>query len=133
MNKKIALPINDSFIVIVLDFACKLLIVDIESGTITKKNIVNLNESFSSLKAKRLKDLQVNTVLCSAVSDPLALMICHYGIEVLPGLNGNTDQLLDAFVTGKLMQFHAPDFQPGFKKCCGYRIRRRFRGGRKVE
>ena len=130
MVKKVALPINNTFIVIALDFTVTLLIADIEYGTIKQKNIVKINESFPSLRANRLSKLQINTVLCGAVSDPLSIMIWHCGIEIFPGLTGNADQVLKGFIKGQLVRFHAPDFLPGFRRCCGFRNRGRFRGGK---
>jgi len=131
MNKKIALPINDSLFVIPLDFAITFLISDLENGVVKNKEIIAIKESLPTLRANRLKNLEVNTILCGAVSDPLAIIAYHCGIEILSGLSGNVHEMIDAFVKGDIMQYHTPDFQPGFRKCCGYRNKGRFRGGRK--
>ena len=60
MVKKVALPINNKFIVTALDFAVKLLIADIEYSTIKQKHIVKINELFPSLRANRLSKLHLS-------------------------------------------------------------------------
>jgi predicted Fe-Mo cluster-binding NifX family protein len=130
MNRKVALPVNNSTMVVALDFCTTLLVAEIENGIVTKRCIVGFNEPFPSLRAHRLKNLQVKTVLCGAVSDPLSMMLWHYGIEVVSGLTGDADRVIGAFINGQLVRFHAPDFRPGFRRCRGWRNRAGFRGGR---
>jgi predicted Fe-Mo cluster-binding NifX family protein len=131
---KVAVPVNSASQAIALDFCATLLVAQIENGVIVSRAAVELNKPFPSLRAQRLKDLQVNTVLCGAVSDGLSMMLWHCGIEVIPGLTGDADQLIGAFIRGRLVRFHTPDFRPGFRRWrggCGGGIRgRRFRGGR---
>ncbi|MBN1574959.1 MAG: hypothetical protein JW913_00300 [Chitinispirillaceae bacterium] len=130
MNKKVAVPVNNSSQVVALDFCTTLLVAEIGNGIVTQKNTVEFNEPFPSLRANRLKDLQVGTVLCGAVSDALSMMLWHCGIEVVPGLTGDADRLIAAYIHGQLLRFHAPDFRPGFSRCRGGGNRRRYRGGR---
>ena len=129
MKKKIALPFNTIHMVTVLDFAHSLLIADIAHHTIQRKKTVEIDDTLPSLRAHRLKDLHVTTVLCGAVSDPLSMLLWHYGIELFPGLAGDIESILDAFIRGDLPRFHAPDFKPGFRGKGRFRKRRRFRRG----
>ncbi|MBN1306594.1 MAG: hypothetical protein JXA18_01655 [Chitinispirillaceae bacterium] len=130
MNRKVALPVNNSSMVVALDFCRALLVAEIENGAVTKRRIIDSNEPFPSLRAHRLKDLQVETVLCGAVSDPLSMLLWHCGIEVVPGLTGDADRLIAAYIHGQLIRFHTPDFRPWFRRWRGGRCGRRFRGGR---
>jgi hypothetical protein len=128
MEKKIALAVNNVFMVTVLDFAHTLLIVEIDHKTVQKGSI-KISDALPSLRAHRLKTLQIDTVLCGAVSDPLSMLLWHYSIELFSGLAGNADSVLNAFIKGELPRFHAPDFRPGFRGRGRFRNRRRFRCG----
>ena len=130
MNRKVALPINNSTMVVALDFCTTLLVAEIENGIVRKQFVIEFDETFPSLRAHRLKDLQVKTVLCGAVSDPLSMMLWHCGIEVVSGLTGKADRVIGAFINRQLDRFHAPDFRPGFRRWHGGGRGRRFRGGR---
>jgi predicted Fe-Mo cluster-binding NifX family protein len=130
MGRRIALPINDSSLVCACDFSDTMMVADIVNGTVEKKSAHTFVDSFPSLRAGRLKNMQVDTVLCGAISDPLALMIWHCGIEVIPGLCGHADELIDAYIRGELAHFHTPDFHPGFSRWCRRRKRGRMRGRR---
>ena len=130
MNRKVTLPINNSTMVVALDFCTTLLVMEIENNIVIKRCIIEFNERFPSLRAHRLKDLQVETILCGAISDPLSMMLWHCGIEVVSGLTGKADHVIGAFIRGQLERFHAPDFQPGFRRCHGWKNRAGFRGGR---
>ena len=125
MNKKVALPVNRSSLVVALDFCTEVLVAEIKNGVITQKSTVAFNEPWPSLRAYRLKELQVGAVVCGAVSDALSMTLWHYGIEVHPGFAGDADRLVGAYVHGELLRYHTPDFKPGFRKCCGGGNRRR--------
>ena len=111
-----------------LDFSMILLVVHIKDNHIHQKRTVDFKESLPSLRAGRLQSLRITTVLCGAVSDPLSIMICHRGIEVIPGLTGDADMVLAAYINGQLFRCHAPDFHPGYGQCRGLKRRGRFRG-----
>jgi predicted Fe-Mo cluster-binding NifX family protein len=131
MNQKVALPVNEVSEVVALDFCTVLLVAEIEKNLVGRKSTVELDEPFPTLRAHRLKKLQVETVLCGAVSDPLSMMLWHCGIEVISGLRGEAGRLIEAFISGQLVRFHSPDFRPGFGRRHGGCGRgRRFRGGR---
>ena len=130
MVKKIALPVTNDYMVTTLDFAPSVLVADLDRNTIGQKQCIPINESLPSMRANRLKKLQITTVLCGAVSDPLSMLLWHCGIELFSGLTGSADHLLDAFVKGMLPRFHAPDFHPGFRGGCRFGHRRRCHGKR---
>ena len=68
----------------------------------------------------RLRELDVETLICGAISRPLAELITNAGIRLIPFVAGGEGEILKAFVQGRLDE---PEFQmPG---CCGRRRRRR--------
>jgi predicted Fe-Mo cluster-binding NifX family protein len=130
MNTTVAVPVNNSSQVTALDFCTSVIVIIIEDGRVTTTRTVAANEALPSLRANRLKEMQVNVVLCGAISDPLSMMLWHCGIKVYPGLTGNAEGLVGAYIENKLAGFQAPDFRPGFRRSCGCGNRRRFHGGR---
>lgn len=129
---KIAIPIDGYYIAPTFDFASQLLIVSYKNGTIVDKYRDDIAERLPPLRAAKLKELNINTLLCGAISNPLAAMVWHQGINIISGLSGNVEAVLkESLSGGNLMSGYT---LPGFtrKVWKGYcrRPRRRFRGGR---
>ena len=106
----------------VLDVAGALLLVDIEHDQERSRQSVTMEEDGPLLRAKRIGELGVATLICGAVSWPLELALTSAGIEVISQCCGEIDKVIEAFLTGQLQQ--ETFLMPG---CC--RRRRRFRRG----
>jgi predicted Fe-Mo cluster-binding NifX family protein len=130
---KIAIPIWNDSVSNVFDFAGKLLLVDIKNGKQISQSEVSLQAESLPERAGRLRDLGVNVLVCGAISQALANMVTASGIQVLPYVTGRFDDVLQAYLTGQLMQpqFTMPGYWPGARRGFG-RWRRgcRWRGGR---
>jgi predicted Fe-Mo cluster-binding NifX family protein len=82
-----------------------------------------LGDEEPTRRIQRLKDVGVDTLICGAISQPLAASVQVAGIRLIPFVAGPVVDVLKAYLEGTLT---APAFQmPG---CCG--AKRRFRGGR---
>ena len=130
---KIAIPVWNGFVSSVFDFAHKLLLMDIENGHELNQLEVTLIPESVPQRASRLKSLGVDVLVCGAISRPLMYMLTGSGIEVLPYVTGRIDELLQAYMTGRLdqPQFILPGCWPGARKGFGRRRRGcRWRGGR---
>ncbi len=129
---RIAFPIKDKYLATVLDFSSSLLVVDIENGQVKKKHETDFNYVLLPLRANKLKDLKVNTIICGAVSNSLSMMIWHLGINIINGITGNVDQVIDAYINERLYEpkYLMPGFRPGKRGACGFGRRKRFRRGR---
>ena len=131
---KIAIPIWDGFVSSVFDFAHRLLLVEIQNGRELSRSEVPLQATSLPERAGRLKQLGVNAIICGAISRPLLYMLTASGVEVLPYVTGRVDEILQAYITGRLGQqkFILPGFWPGARKGFGrWQQRRRWRGGRR--
>ncbi|MDD5723339.1 MAG: NifB/NifX family molybdenum-iron cluster-binding protein [Syntrophales bacterium] len=104
---KLAMPVWNDSLSTVLDFADCLLIVDYESGTIHGRSVVDLAGTTMAERVARLRELGIRVLLCGAVSRPLDRMIRAAGIEIIPFLRGRADDVLDAYLSGHLLE-------PGF-------------------
>ena len=111
----------------VLDAANELLIVDIdEGGRETRRRRAPLTSADIPGRVQELIELDLDTLVCGAVSGPLASMIGAAGIELFPFVAGTIEEVLRAFLEGRLAD---PAFQmPG---CCGRRRRGRHGMGRR--
>ncbi len=77
-------------------------------------------------RAQRIQDLEVGVLICGAISRQLEAGLQAAGIEVLPHICGDVEEVLAAYSCGDLSRecFHMPG-------CCRRR-RQRCRGGRRV-
>ncbi len=118
---RVAIPTWDGRISPVLDVAGRLLAVDLEAGAEIARAEHDIDAPAPAQKAQRLAALGVDVLVCGAVSRPLEAMLAAAGIRVVPRTCGAVDDVLAAFVSGRLTE--EAFLMPG---CCG---RRRHRGG----
>ena len=127
---KIALPVWQDNVSSVLDFANKLLLVELENSVETGRNEIVLAEQSGPERAAKLRQLGVNVVICGAISRPLAYMLSNSRIDVLPFVTGSTEQILMAYKTGNLSlpEYAMPGCWKGARRGFG---RRRGRCGKR--
>ena len=131
---KLAIPIYNSNISNVFDFAHRLLLVDIENGKEANRSEVALESQLLPQRAGQLKNLGVDVLVCGAISRVLANMVTASGIQVLPYVTGSIDDVLQAYLTGQLVkpEFSMPGCWPGARRGFGRRRRGcQWRGGRR--
>jgi len=126
---KIAVPIYNDSVSNVFDFAHRLLLVDIENGKEANRSEVALESQLLPQRASQLKSLEVDVLVCGAISRVLANMVTTSGIQVLPYITGSINDVLKAYLAGQLVQpqFTMPGCWPGARKGFG---RRGGQGGR---
>jgi predicted Fe-Mo cluster-binding NifX family protein len=102
---RVAIPIWEGKISPVLDTASRLLILDIRDQTETSRFEIVLDEPDASRRCFRIQGLGVKTLICGAISRPFSRMLTGFGIEVIPEISGQTEDVLEAYLKGSL--FHA--------------------------
>ena len=130
---KIAIPTYNNNVSNVLDFATRLLLVEIENGKEINRSEVALASQLLLQRVGQIKKLEVDVLVCGAISRVLANMITASGIQLLPYVTGRVDDVLQAYLNGQLVQpeFTMPGCWPGARKGFGRRQRgHRRRGGR---
>jgi predicted Fe-Mo cluster-binding NifX family protein len=128
---KIAIPVWNDCVSSAFDFAHRLLLVDIQNGSETNRTEISLNTESIPQKAGRLKSLGVEVLICGAISRSLASLVVASGIELLPYVLGPVDEILKAYMTGRLGQpkFAMPCSWPGARE--GFRRGHRCRRGQR--
>ena len=111
VNTTLAVAVWEDRVSTTLDFARRLLIVEIDEGREVYRKEVPLVDEPAAKKARRIRDLSIETVLCGAISQALADAVSQMGIEVIPYVSGQVDDVLAAYLCGRLED---PDYlQPG--------------------
>ena len=128
---RIAIPILDSCVSPAFDFSHRLLLVEFEDGRETRRSEVVLVPESSVQRAGRLRGLEVNTLICGALSRDLARSVTGAGIEILAYVSGPVDEVLTAYITDQLTkpEYILPGCWPGARN--GFRRRQRRCRGRR--
>ncbi|MBW2146873.1 MAG: NifB/NifX family molybdenum-iron cluster-binding protein [Deltaproteobacteria bacterium] len=120
---KIALSVWEGRISPVFDTSRQLLVVDVEDGKPAFRSRERFRDEPPWRKIARLLEMDIEVLMCGAISRPLADRVSASGIRLIPFVAGNVEEVIDAYLSGALP---GPRFlMPGF---C--RKGRRFRGGR---
>ncbi len=125
-QRKIALAVWGNILSPLFDSASTVLLTDIKDGKVTARRTEALGPELPYSRALRLSEWGVQVLICGAISVGFARTIEVYGIEVIPFISGEVQQVLDAYLNGTLTAdvFHMPGF-------VGRGRRNRYRGGRR--
>lgn len=94
----------------VLDVSTRAILFSVEDGQPTGRTEVELPGS-PGAKLNVLAERGVTTLLCGAVSRVVSQQAASFGLELIPFLAGEVDEVLAAFLAGRLPH---PDFiMPG--------------------
>ena len=116
------------------DFSDRILLVETAGDKELSRSQILLESRSSSQRINQLKNLEVDVLICGAISRALAEMITASGIEVLAYITGGIDDVLAAYLSGQLSQSQFampgcwPDARKGVRKCGQTRQRCRRRG-----
>ena len=104
---RVAIPIWDNKISPVLDTASTLLIVDVEGQKESSRYEIYLDEHELSRRCHRIRGMDVDTLICGAISRPFYRMLSAFGIDIISDISGHPEEVLKAYLHGK-------NFKPGF-------------------
>jgi predicted Fe-Mo cluster-binding NifX family protein len=112
--QRIAVSVWHKRISPVFDVSRKILVCDIEAGAMARQVEEQIPEDNPARKAARLRDLGVNTLICGAISRPLADMLSAGNIHLICFVTGEVKGVLDAFIKGRLT--HGGFTMPGCRQ-----------------
>jgi predicted Fe-Mo cluster-binding NifX family protein len=111
---KLAIPVWENKVSPVLDTASRLLVVEVkEDGELSRFEIF-LDERDLSRRCLRIQGLGIDTLICGAVTRHFSEMLKASGIDIIPGISGQPDEVLNACFEGKLA--HAKYLMPGLNR-----------------
>ncbi|MBW2067227.1 MAG: NifB/NifX family molybdenum-iron cluster-binding protein, partial [Deltaproteobacteria bacterium] len=108
----VAIPVWDDKISPVLDTASRLWVVDLDNQGPTSRFEIFIEEQDLSRRCLRIIGSRIDTLICGAVSRPLLNMLESSGINIIPGIAGHRDDVLDAYIKGTL--FNSEFLMPGY-------------------
>jgi len=113
---KIGIPIWNERISPVMDTASTLLVVELDGDREISRTHINLENSSIWKRILLIRDSEIDVLICGAISRPFLDGLRRSRIQVLFGIMGKVQDVLDAFLEGRL--FHPKFFMPGFNGNC---------------
>jgi len=119
---KLAIPIWNNRVSPVFDTAAQILLVEIERGRANGRKVINVDQVPGFQRGEWLARAGIETVICGAVSSPQEAVLRAAGMDVIPWMRGDVEDIIYAFCSGDLDR---KDFRlPGYRT-----LRRRRRQG----
>ncbi len=118
-----ALTVWDGRMSPVFDVSREALILTIENGVVVARSIESIETPTATLKLDRMTELEVETLICGAISEPLHHELTTRGVKVIDFVAGKIDDVVENFLAGTL-----PTPALSMPGCCGRQ--HRYRGGR---
>lgn len=83
------------------DTSGHLLILDVENGCEAHRTELSILSLSLQERVNRLVELDVDVLICGAISRPLESMVVASGIKTIPWLTGEVEEVLEWYLTGK--------------------------------
>jgi len=99
---KLAIPIRDGRISPVFDAAGRFLVVEFEGKVPARRSEYTVMEPGGEARAVLLQGLGVSMLICGAISNEAARIVDRCGIELMPWLVGEIDDVIEAYCGGSL-------------------------------
>lgn len=108
------------------DSASRLLVAELDRNRECSRFETAISEPFLYSKVMRLRELGAETLICGAISEQGASMITTAGIELIPWISGQVEEVLQAFLEGNLFdtQVIMPKYLDYWQPCRGRASRR---------
>ena len=111
---RIAIPIWEDKVSPVFDTALRLLVVETEDQKETSRFVYYMDEQDLTRKCHRIRSLDVDILICGAVSHAFLHMLLAAGLEVIQEISGRAEEVLEAYLHGNV--FHSRFLMPGCKR-----------------
>ena len=107
----------------VFDSAQTLLVAEICANRVVERKIQRFQATMFSRCLNLLQELDVKGLICGALCEGPVRLLEFHGIEVIPFVTGEAEEILTCYVQGKdLQQFAMPGC--GHARCCRWRDNR---------
>jgi len=99
---RVAMTIWDGRVSPVFDTARELLIARVDGQELLDRQQENLGQQSPGQRVDRIRALNVDTLICGAISRPLEEMLVSAGVRVISQISGQAEVVLGAFLSGQL-------------------------------
>jgi predicted Fe-Mo cluster-binding NifX family protein len=126
----VAVPIWNGRVSPVFDTATRLIVVDMGGEAGGERREYQVSGAGPSRRIALLTELGVSTLICGAVSNGTARLVERAGIDIVPWVSGDVEDVLEAFGAGSLGgdAFRMPGCRRRRQRRCGGRGRGQRRG-----
>lgn len=124
---KVAVTVWENTVSTVCDFSSRLLVFDVMGDEVKNRSFMPFKTGILPERVNQLEELEVEVLLCGAISRPLERMIRASGVKVIPCLRGSIEEVIGAYLDGDLFdaRFILPGFGPGASRMQGRKRWRR--------
>ncbi|RLC27540.1 MAG: hypothetical protein DRH56_02425 [Deltaproteobacteria bacterium] len=119
----VAIPVWEGRVSPVFDTASRLLVFEVEDRLERARFETRLQpDQDLARRCQFMRDMEIDTLICGAVSGYFHRMLKASGIRVIPWISGSLEEVLEAYLAGDL--FQARFLMPG----CARKKRRKGKG-----
>ena len=111
---RVAIPVWEDKVSPVFDTASTLLIVEVDDHSEASRFIIFLDEQNLTRRRHRIQGLEVDVLICGAISRPFSRMLLGSGVEVIQEISGPFEEVLNAYLQGNI--FNSKFLMPGCRK-----------------
>ncbi len=127
----LAVPVYHERVSPLFDVATRVRIIELGPAGRVDRGSLLLAGMNAVQRATILKRVGVQCLLCAGISGPCASVVRGAGIQVVDGVVGDIEDVMDAHQGGRILEdrFRMPGFRRGWQHRKGYRGGRGGRGG----
>lgn len=103
----------------VFDVSRRMVVLEIDQGTIQRKQEESLDED-PGRKIEQISRDGIQVLICGAISQSIADLLVVRGVRIIPFITGAVEEVIQAYLSDQL---HRPRFV--MAGCCGHHRRRR--------
>lgn len=109
---KLVIPIFRYRVLPVFDTCKSALLISVDKNQITKKREIFLDDLTLNERVEFLQRAGITIIICGGISDVFLNMFSHAGIKIISGIVGAVNEVIDAFIDGRLDDpvFHMPGY-----------------------
>lgn len=116
---RIAIPVWEDKVSPVFDTAIKLMVVDVKGQREESRFLYFIDDNDITQKCHRIRKLDLDTLICGAVSQTFLKMLLATGLDVIMEISGPAEDVLKAYLHGDIFQprFLMPGCKRGRHRC----------------
>jgi predicted Fe-Mo cluster-binding NifX family protein len=107
----LAVPVWEGRISPVFDVARHLLLVEVEDGLESSREERTVSDPTPYRWGPMLAEMGVDSLICGAISDEVSCALARHGVQIIPWIRGEVDDVTSAFLSGELR--HPRFMMPG--------------------
>jgi predicted Fe-Mo cluster-binding NifX family protein len=103
-NRRTAVPVFLGRVSPVLDTCTQLLLLDSGGNTKTSRKTIPMKGSSLFDRAREIQGFGISVIICGAVGDSFYNLLREAGIDLVCGITGDIDEVIEAYRNGMLEQ-----------------------------